>query len=60
MKKYKVKFEYIDQWGNDSEWCDNPIVTEAEVRQLADGWCVSVDELMAQVEEIESDEDDPA
>lgn len=52
---YRVKEEYIDLWSNDSEWCENPIVTDAEVRDFANGCGVSVEELMEQLEKIEDD-----
>lgn len=56
MKKYIVKSEYIDQWSNDREWCENPVVTDAEIREAANGWSVSVSELLNQVDEIEQDD----
>ena len=50
MKQYKVKPEYLDRWTNEA--IDELIVTDAEIRDLAKGWDVPVEELMKQVEDV--------
>lgn len=55
MKQYRVKPEFIDKWGSDYEWALDPVVSEDDIRDMANGWGMAVDELMDQVEEIGTD-----
>ena len=52
MKKYKVKEEYNDCWGNDIPENGEIIVDDAEIERLAKEWECTIEELMEQVEEI--------
>lgn len=54
MKTYRIKPEYMDNWSGgqyDSDDPDYDIVTEAQVRELAEEWACPLDELMEQLEE---------
>lgn len=54
MKIYRIKPEYMDSWSGgqyDSDDPDYDIVTEAQVRELAEEWECPLDELMEQLEE---------
>lgn len=55
MKKYAVKPEYIDMWLGDGDVTDEIIVTEKELRDMAKGWSVEVDDLMQEVVLVEED-----
>ena len=48
--RYSVKPEYIDRWTNEA--VDELIVTADEIADLANGWSVTIEELMEQVEGI--------
>lgn len=47
--KYKVKDEFTDQWTSEDIY--PLIVTDEEIKALADGWGMAVEDLMEQVEE---------
>lgn len=47
--RYSVKPEFIDRWTNEA--VDELIVTADEIADLANGWSMTVEELMEQVEE---------
>lgn len=51
MKTYTVKPEYIDFWSGDPEFCENPVVDEAELNRLANEWGATVEDLMYQLTE---------
>ena len=48
MKTYRIRPEYFGTWGEDSP-CT--IITESDVRYLADEWGKPVEELLAQLDE---------
>lgn len=53
MKTYKIKEEYWSRWG--SEVNENTRTTLEEIKWLANEWWeISVEELLNQVEEVES------
>lgn len=56
MKTYVIKEEYWSLWGSDVN--ENTIVTLTEIKQLANLWDASIDELLKQVEEIDVEEID--
>ena len=50
MKTYKVKPEYLDRWeGGDTPSNPDRILTEDEVKNLAEEWNIPVDELKNQL-----------
>jgi hypothetical protein len=54
MKSYMVKFEKRPDWNNENDLHDDSqwIVTEQELKELAEAWNIKIDELMEDVEEI--------
>jgi len=47
IKTYKIKPEFIDQWGSDAD--DETIVSEPEVKRFAAYWGCTVDDLLKQL-----------
>lgn len=58
MKKFRIKEEFLDEWGYgvSSDELDR-IVTEEEVQSIARGWETPVEELMDQLEELPDGEE---
>ena len=50
MKFYKVKEEYIDNFGSD--YMPGMLLSEDQLMDLSDGWEMSFDDLMEQVESV--------
>lgn len=51
MKNYTVKEQYLSNWG---EWTTtDTVVSEDEVNRLAEEWDKPVDELLAELDEIQ-------
>lgn len=52
MKKYKVKPEFFDLWGE--ETTEGTILTEKDVEEIARGWDKTVDDVIDQLIPVES------
>lgn len=52
MKQFRVKDEHLYSWVGNLYDGDEYITNDEEIKQLADGWCKTYEELLEQVTEI--------
>lgn len=53
MKFYRVNDEHMDSWIGNGYPVEDLIVTDSEIAELARGWGRTVEELLAEVEELD-------
>lgn len=54
MKCYKIKTEYIDAFGDESD--ENTVLTDSDLEMISRGWEMNIDDILFMVTEIEREE----